>query len=132
MTPEESARYWAAKKAQHQRALDFLAEARPGDTYRIERYALPQTGIPHELSEDADVHEKRVITLYAVHNGNGAYWFTTTTGEAIEADTLIKWERLPKQTPRGGYSLRGITGADELRETENGKLLLNEGIKNYV
>ena len=42
MTPEESARYWAAKKAQHQRALDFLAEA-------------------------------------------------------IEADTLIKWERLPKQ-----------------------------------
>ena len=32
----------------------------------------------------------------------------------------------------GGYSLRGITGADELRETENGKLLLNEGIKNYV
>ena len=97
MTPEESARYWAAKKAQHQRALDFLAEARPGDTYRIERYALPQTGIPHELSEDANVHEKRVITLYAVHNGNGAYWFTTTTGEAIEADTLIKWERLPKQ-----------------------------------
>ena len=86
MTPEESARYWAAKKAQHQRALDFLAEARPGDTYRIERYALPQTGIPHELSEDADVHEKRVITLYAVHNGNGAYWFTTTTGEAIEAE----------------------------------------------
>lgn len=40
MTPEESARYWAAKKAQHQRALDFLAEARPGDTYRIERYAI--------------------------------------------------------------------------------------------
>ena len=54
MTGAESARYWAAKKAQHQRALDFLAEARPGDTYRIERYALPQTGIPHELSEDAD------------------------------------------------------------------------------
>jgi hypothetical protein len=72
MTPEESARYWAAKKAQHQRALDFLAEARPGDTYRIERYALPQTGIPHELSEDADVHEKRVITLYAVHKEHRA------------------------------------------------------------
>ena len=92
-----NAEYWAEKGRQHQRALDFLAEARPGDTYRIERYALPQTGIPHALSPYADRHEKRVITLYAVHNGNGALWFTTTTGEAIEADTLIKWERLPKQ-----------------------------------
>ncbi len=97
MTPEESACYWAAKKAQHQRALDFLAEARPGDTYRIERYAIDDGAWPYEMSRYKDVHEKRVITLYAVHNGNGALWFTTTTGEAIEADTLIKWERLPKQ-----------------------------------
>ena len=97
MTPEESARYWAAKKAQHQRALDFLAEARPGDTYRIERYAIDDGAWPYEMSRYKDVHEKRVITVYAKATGSGAYWFTTTTGEAIEADTLIKWERLPKQ-----------------------------------
>ena len=29
--------------------------------------------------------------------GNGAAWFTTTTGEAIDADTIIKWERLKTQ-----------------------------------
>ena len=97
MTPEESARYWAAKKAQHQRALDFLAEARPGDTYRIERYAIDDGAWPYEMSRYKDVHEKRVITVYSVNRVPGAYWFTTTTGEAIEADTLIKWERLPKQ-----------------------------------
>lgn len=97
MTPEESARYWAAKKAQHQRALDFLAEARPGDTYRIERYAIDDGAWPYEMSRYKDVHEKRVITVYSVNRAPGALWFTTTTGEAIEADTLIKWERLPKQ-----------------------------------
>jgi hypothetical protein len=32
-----------------------------------------------------------------VNKGNGAAWFTTTTGEAIEADTIIKWERLQTQ-----------------------------------
>lgn len=96
-TEDENLDYWNAKKTQHQRALDFLAEARPGDTYRIERYAIPVTGIPHALSVYADRHEKRIVTVYAKATGSGAYWFTTTTGEAIDADTLIKWERVPKQ-----------------------------------
>ena len=97
MTDEERAAYWAEKKAQHQRALDFIAEAKAGDTYRIERYALPQTGIPHALSRYANVRDKRTITIYAINKTAGALWFTTTTGEAIDADTLIKWERIPKQ-----------------------------------
>ena len=96
---EECARYWTEKKSQHQRALDFMAEAKAGETYHIERYAIPQTGIPHALSEYANVHKKHTITLYAVHNepSRNSLWFTTTTGEAIEADTLIKWARLPIQ-----------------------------------
>ena len=97
MTPEESARYWAAKKAQHQRALDFMAEVIPGDTYRIERYAIDDGAWPYEMSRYKDVHEKRVITVYSVNRAPGALWFTTTTGEAIDAKSLIKWERLPKQ-----------------------------------
>jgi len=99
MTDAEHARYWAEKKAQHQRALDFMAEAKAGETYRIERYCIIETGIPHALSRWANVRDKRTVTLYAVHNepSRNALWFTTTAGEAIEADTLIKWERLPKQ-----------------------------------
>ena len=97
MTEAESARYWAAKKAQLQRALDFLAEARPGDTYRIERYAIDDGAWPYEMSKYAHIHEKRVITVYSVNRAPGAHWFTTTTGEAIDAASLIKWERLPKQ-----------------------------------
>jgi len=97
MTPEESARYWAAKGAQHQRALDFMAEVIPGATYRIERYAIDDGAWPYEMSKYAHIHEKRVITVYSVNRAPGAYWFTTTTGEAIDAASLIKWERLPKQ-----------------------------------
>ena len=100
MTVEEKhARYWTEMKSQHQRALDFMAEAKSGETYHIERYAIPLTGIPHALSEYANVHKKHTITLYAIHNepSRNSLWFTTTTGEAIEADTLIKWERLPIQ-----------------------------------
>lgn len=97
MTEEESARYWEAKKTQHQRALDFLAEARPGDTYRIERYPIDDGAWPYEMSHYKDVHEKRVVTVYAKATSPGALWFTTTTGEAIDAKSLIKWERQPKQ-----------------------------------
>lgn len=56
---EEHARYWNEKKSQHQRALDFMAEAKAGDTYHIERYAIPQTGIPHALSEKAHYNALR-------------------------------------------------------------------------
>ena len=96
-TENKNRDYWNAKKAQWQRACDFIAEAKAGDTYRIERYAIPLTGIPHALSRYANDHEKRTVTLYAVHDDAGFKWFTTTTGEAIDADTLIKWERIPKQ-----------------------------------
>ena len=51
---EEYARYWEEKKSQYHRALNFMAEAKAGETYHIERYAIPQTGIPHALSEYAN------------------------------------------------------------------------------
>jgi hypothetical protein len=98
MTPEESARYWAAKKAQHQRALDFMAKVKAGETYRIERYAVDPVAVmePYEISRYKDVREKRTITIYAVNKKPGALWFTTTKGEAIDAESLIKWERVAK------------------------------------
>lgn len=98
-TDEERAAYWAEMKAQHQRALDFIAEAKAGDTYRIERYAVDPVAVmePYELSPYKDVHEKRTITVFAVNKKPGALWFTTTKGEAIDADSLIKWERVAKQ-----------------------------------
>ena len=91
--------YWKEKKSQHQREIRFMAEAKAGKTYRIERYAIPQTGIPHTLSNYANIHKKQTVTIYTVHNEpyRNSFWFTTTTGEAIEADTLIKWEQLPVQ-----------------------------------
>ena len=91
--------YDREKKSQYQLALDFMSEAKSGETYFIERYAIPLTGIPHALSEYSNIHKKQTITLYALHNepSRNSLWFTTTTGEAIEADTLIKWERLPIQ-----------------------------------
>lgn len=33
---EEHARYWKEKKSQHQRALNFMAEAKAGETYHTE------------------------------------------------------------------------------------------------
>lgn len=100
-TPEERVAYWAEKKAQHERALAFLSEAKPGETYRIERYAITEVGVPHALSRFAHVRDKRTVKINAVHNGGGAYWFTTSTGEAIEADTMIKWQKLPEQQGLG-------------------------------
>lgn len=93
----ENERYWKAKKEQHKRALDFIAEAKAGDTYKIERYAIDDGAWPYEMSRYKDVHEKRVITIYNVNKKNGALWFTTQNGEAIDAESLIKWEKLPKQ-----------------------------------
>ena len=89
--------YWHEKNGQYIRAIQFINEAKPGETYRIERYAITEVGIPHALTRYAHLHDKRTVTIYAVNKNNGAHWFTTTTGEAIDADTLIKWERLPKQ-----------------------------------
>lgn len=97
MTDEERQRWHEEKGAQHQRACDFLAEARPGDSYKIERYAIYEVGVPYALSRFANIRNKQTVTLYAVHNEPGAQWFTTTKGEAIEADSLIKWERQPIQ-----------------------------------
>ena len=89
--------YREAQRKQAENARNFIAEAKAGETYRIERYAITEVGIPHALTEYAHIHDKRVITIYAVNRDHGAHWFTTTKGEAIDADTLIKWERLPKQ-----------------------------------
>ena len=89
--------YIAAQRQQRENARNFIAEVTPGETYRIERYAITEVGIPHALTRYAHLHDKRTVTICAVNKNNGAHWFTTTTGEAIDADTLIKWERLPKQ-----------------------------------
>ena len=89
--------YFEAKGRQHQRALEFMAEAKEGDEYKIERYAIEETGIPYELSRYKDVHERKIIKIFAMNRQPGALWFTTYKGEAISAESLIKWLKLPKQ-----------------------------------
>ena len=88
--------YWEEKKKQYERGQDFINTIQSGETYKIERYVYTDLS-PYALHEHSDVTEKKVIKIYAVNKGNGAAWFTTTTGEAIEADTIIKWERLQTQ-----------------------------------
>lgn len=97
MSAENSARYWAAKKAQYQRALDFISTVVPGESYKIERYAIKDGAFPYELSAYAHIRDKRIITVFSVNRNNGALWFTTTKGEAIDADSLIKWEKVQRQ-----------------------------------
>ena len=88
--------YWEEKKKQYERGQDFINTIKSGETYKIERYVYTDLS-PYALDEHSDVTEKKVIKIYAVNKGNGAAWFTTTTGEAIEADTIIKWKRLQTQ-----------------------------------
>ena len=88
--------YWEEKKKQYERGQDFINTIQSGETYKIERYVYTDLS-PYALDEHSDITEKKVIKIYAVNKGNGAAWFTTTTGEAIEADTIIKWERLQTQ-----------------------------------
>lgn len=62
----ENERYWAAKKAQHQRALDFMAIAQPGETYRIERVGYYDKTHNRHKKEALEIFErihdaKRVI-----------------------------------------------------------------------
>lgn len=85
---------WEEQGKEHRRALDFFAQIKPGDTVKIERYAFPEYH-PYMSNRLAHIHDKKTVTVYAM-NQNGL-WFTTTAGEAIGADTLIKWEKLPKQ-----------------------------------
>lgn len=86
--------YWEEKKKEYERALDFFEQVQSGDTVKIERYAFPQFS-PHSCEKYAHIHDKKTIRVYAM-NLNGL-WFTTYTGEAIDAKTIIKWEIIPKQ-----------------------------------
>jgi hypothetical protein len=86
--------YWEEKKKEYQRAIDFLENAKPGETYRIERYAIPESH-PYSMNKFANVHDKKTVKIYAIDKQG--LWFTTYDGTAIYADTLIKWERLPEQ-----------------------------------
>lgn len=81
-------------RAEHQRALDFFAQVKPSDTVKIERYACVSSH-PYCLDKYADIHEKKTVKIYAM-NKNGL-WFTTYAGQAIDADTLLKWEIIPQQ-----------------------------------
>ena len=96
MTDEGREAWRKACEDDFRRASDFLSEANPGDTYRIEKYILVETGIPCSLTRHADRHEKKTVTVHAVHEDAG--WFTTTSGEAMDARSLIRWEKVPKQT----------------------------------
>ena len=86
--------YRKQQMEEHQRALAFFEQVKPGDTVKIERYAIPQFH-PYSLNSTAHIHDKKTVRVYAMQK-DGLY-FTTYAGEAINADTLIKWQVLPKQ-----------------------------------
>lgn len=86
--------YQAEQKKEHDRAVDFLERVRPGDTVRLERYAYPETS-PYGLNRHADEHKTGTVRVYATDKEG--LWFTVTTGEAIDARSVIKWEKIPRQ-----------------------------------
>lgn len=101
MKKEETERYWSEKKKEYERACEFMADMKTGDEYKIERYAIPQNS-PYSLDSTAHLTYKEKIKVYAVHKGDQAgWWFTTYDGHAIDAKTVLKWQKLPKQQELG-------------------------------
>ena len=99
MTESEYRQQWhEARRLQYEQGQKFINEIKPGDTVRIERYLIPSTvGTPYAMSETKNYREKKTVKVYAVHNEPGSVWFTTNTGDVIEADSIIKWTIQPKQ-----------------------------------
>ena len=90
------AHYWKEKEKEYERGQNFINTIKAGETYKIKRYVYTDLN-PYSLHEHSDITETKVIKIFAINKGNGAAWFTTTKGEAIDADTIIKWERLQTQ-----------------------------------
>lgn len=90
--------YQAEQKKEHDRAVDFLERVRPGDTVRLERYAY-QEHYPYCLNRHADEHKTGTVRIYAVMKD--VLWFTTYAGEAIDARTIIAWEKILPQLELG-------------------------------
>lgn len=81
------------KRKQYERGQRFINAIKSGDEVKIERWPIKSTvGDPYTMSEYKDIHEKKTVKIFAVVNKPGAVYFTTTAGEAIDADSIIKWE----------------------------------------
>ncbi len=94
MNDAESAVYWSEKKKEYERAFDFCNEIKAGDTVRLERYAIPQFS-PYSLNDTAHIRTRETVKIYAMHKDE--LWFTTYGGHAIEAKTIINWQKQPTQ-----------------------------------
>ena len=99
-TPEYKQRYWEEKKKQYERGQEFIHAIKPGDVIRIERYSITNE-TPYSLSKYADIHTTQTVKIYAVHAQEAHPWFTTNYGDAIEAEAVIKWHKVPQQQTLG-------------------------------
>lgn len=99
MTDNEYRQQWhEGRRLQYEQGQKFINEIKPGDTVRIERYLISSTvGTPYAMSPYKDRKENKTVRVYSVHNEPGSVWFTTSTGDVIEADSIIKWTIQPKQ-----------------------------------
>lgn len=99
-TPEYKERYWSEKKKQYERGQEFINAIKPGDVVRIERYNFTNDN-PYSLSKYANVHINQSVKIYAVHANDAHPWFTIYGGEAIQAEAVIKWRKIPQQQSLG-------------------------------
>lgn len=90
--------YQTEQKKEYDRAVVFLDNVRAGDTVRLERYAYPETN-PYGQNRHADIHTRGTYQIFATDKE--ALWFTVTTGEAIDARSVINWEKIPRQLELG-------------------------------
>lgn len=99
MTESEYRQQWhEARRLQYEQGQRFINEIKPGDTVRIERYLIPSTvGTPYAMSPTKNYREKKTVHIYAVNNEPGVAWVTTSAGDVIEAESVIKWDIQPKQ-----------------------------------
>ena len=93
-------RYWPEKKKQHERGQEFINAVKPGDVVRIERYTFTNDS-PYSLSNEADHHTTQTVKIFAVHANDAHPWFTTHQSEAIPADSVIHWRKIPQQQKLG-------------------------------
>lgn len=95
-TPEYKERYWPEKKKQYERGQEFINAVKLGDVVRIERYTITNDS-PYSLSKYADLHTTQTVKIFAVNKNDAHPWFTTNMSEAIQADSIIKWHKIPQQ-----------------------------------
>ena len=95
-SPEYRQRYWEEKKNQYERGQSFINSINVGDIIKLERYAILNSS-PYSLSPYSKIHTSQTVKVYAINKNHGNAWFTTYSGEAIEADSIIKWRKLSQQ-----------------------------------